>query len=47
MLSFCESGLSRTLVVVLMSGSHELYPHAGWNLFILQEIVVASENSDS
>jgi len=39
-LSFCESGLSRILVVILMSGSHELYPHAGWNLFILQEIVL-------
>jgi hypothetical protein len=39
-LSFCESGVSRTLVVILTSGSHELYPHAGWNLFILHEIVL-------
>ena len=38
--SFCESGVSRTLVVVLMSGPHELYAHAGWKLFILHEIVL-------
>jgi hypothetical protein len=38
--SFCESGFSRILVVVLMSGPHELYAHAGWKLFILHEIVL-------
>jgi hypothetical protein len=42
-LSFYESGNFRTLVVILMSGPHELYAQAGWGLFQFQEIVPLHE----